>query len=152
MFPCGWRFHCMPGESIAQSVKNPPAMQETQVRFLGWEDPLGKEVAIHSSILTWKIPWTEEPGGLQYMGSQESDMTEWLSAQHPQRAPGGTKAPRHLLVSCESSATFLCPSEGESATQRQRLGFPPTLRCKIRSTLSESHRKSRTGYMVVQVF
>ena len=59
----------MPGESIAQSVKNPPAMQETQVRFLGWEDPLGKEVAIHSSILTWKIPWTEEPGGLQSMDS-----------------------------------------------------------------------------------
>ena len=60
---------------IAQSVKNVPAMQETWVRFLGWEDPLEKEMATHSSILAWKIPWTEEPGGLQYMGSQESDMT-----------------------------------------------------------------------------
>ena len=53
---------------IAQSVKNLPAMQETWVRFLGQEDPLGKEMAIHSSILAWKIPWTEEPGGLQSMG------------------------------------------------------------------------------------
>ena len=60
---------------IAQSVKNVPAMQETWVRFLGREEPLEKEMATHSSILAWKIPWTEEPGGLQYMGSQESDMT-----------------------------------------------------------------------------
>ena len=47
-----------------QSVNHPPAMQETQVRFLGWEDPLEKEMATHSSILAWRIPWTEEPGGL----------------------------------------------------------------------------------------
>ena len=60
---------------IAQSVKNLPAMQETWVQFLGWEDPLEKEMATHSSILAWRIPWTEEPGGLQSMGSQESDMT-----------------------------------------------------------------------------
>ena len=45
-------------------------MKETQVQFLDWEDPLEKEMAIHSSILTWVIPWTEEPGGLQSMGSQ----------------------------------------------------------------------------------
>ena len=50
-------------------------MQETQVQFLGQEDPLEKEMAIHSSILAWKIPWAEEPGGLQSMGSQESDTT-----------------------------------------------------------------------------
>ena len=49
-------------------VKNPPAMQETQVRSLGWEDPLEKAMATHSSILAWKILWTEEPGGLQSMG------------------------------------------------------------------------------------
>ena len=55
---------------IAQSVKNLPAMQETQVRSLGWEDLLEKGVATHSSILAWKISWTEEPGGLQSMGSQ----------------------------------------------------------------------------------
>jgi len=51
-------------------VKNPPAMQETWVRSLGWEDPLEKGMATHSSILAWKIPRTEEPGGLQSMGSQ----------------------------------------------------------------------------------
>ena len=59
----------------AQSVKNLPAVHETWVEFLGWEDPLEKEMATHSSILAWRIPWTEEPGGLQSMGSQKSDMT-----------------------------------------------------------------------------
>ena len=59
----------------AQAVKNLPAMQETQVHYLGWEHPLEKEIAIHSSIPAWKIPWTEEPGGLQSVGSQESDTT-----------------------------------------------------------------------------
>ena len=51
-------------------VKNLPAVQETRVRFLGWEDTLEEEVAPYSSILAWEIPWTEEPGGLQSMGSQ----------------------------------------------------------------------------------
>ena len=54
----------------ARSVKNLPAMRETWVRSLGWEDSLEKEMATHSSILAWKISWTEEPGGLQSMGSQ----------------------------------------------------------------------------------
>ena len=53
---------------IAQLVKNLPAMQETWVRSLGKEDPLEKEVATHSSILAWRIPWTEEPDGLQSIG------------------------------------------------------------------------------------
>ena len=55
---------------VAQPVKNPPAMQETWVRSLGYEDPLEKGKATHSSILAWRIPWTEKPGGLQSMGSQ----------------------------------------------------------------------------------
>ena len=55
---------------MAQLVKNLPEMQETQVRSLGWEDPLEKGTATHSSILAWRIPWTEEPGGLQSIGSQ----------------------------------------------------------------------------------
>ena len=58
---------------MAQQVKNPPEMQEpqeTQVRCLGQKDPLQKEIATHSSILAWKIPRTEEPGGLKSMGSQ----------------------------------------------------------------------------------
>ena len=55
---------------MAQTVKNPPAMQETWVRSLGWEDPLEEEMAIHSRILAWRIPWSAEPGGLQSMGLQ----------------------------------------------------------------------------------
>ena len=55
---------------MAQMVKNLPATRETWVRSLGWEDPLQKEMATHSSILAWRIPWTEEPGGLQSIGFQ----------------------------------------------------------------------------------
>ena len=51
-------------------VKNPPAMQETQVQSLGQEDPLEKEIATHSGILDWEVSWTEEPGELQSVGSQ----------------------------------------------------------------------------------
>ena len=55
---------------VAQTVKNPPAMQEIWVRSLGWEDPLEKGTATHSSILAWRSPWAEEPGELQPMRSQ----------------------------------------------------------------------------------
>ena len=57
----------LPGGSM---VKNLPAKQKTWVRSLGWDDPLEKEMATHSSILAWEIPWTEEPGGLQSLASQ----------------------------------------------------------------------------------
>ena len=60
---------------VAQTVKRLSTMQETRVRALGWEDSLEKEMATHSSILAWKIPRTEELGGLQCMGLRESDMT-----------------------------------------------------------------------------
>ena len=56
-------------------VKNLPAMQKTRVRSVGWEDPLEKEMATHSSIFAWRIPWTEETERLQYMGWQELDTT-----------------------------------------------------------------------------
>ena len=59
---------------MAQTVKSLPAVQETWVRFLDWEDPLEKEMATHSSILAWKIPWMEEPGRLQSMQSQRRIM------------------------------------------------------------------------------
>ena len=55
---------------MAHTVKNLPAMQETRVQSLGWEDPLKKGMATQSSILAWRIPWTDEPGRLQSMGSQ----------------------------------------------------------------------------------
>ena len=64
---------------VSQMVKWLPAMQETWVRSLGWEDPLEKEMATHSSTLAWEIPWTEEPGRLQYGITKESDTTEELS-------------------------------------------------------------------------
>ena len=57
---------------MTQMVKNPPAMQETWIQFLGQEDPLEEGLAIHVSILAWRLLWTEEPGGLQSMGSQKS--------------------------------------------------------------------------------
>ena len=60
---------------VAQSVKNLPAMQETQVQFMGWEDPPKKEIATHFSILAWRNLWTEKSVRLKSMGSQESDTT-----------------------------------------------------------------------------
>ena len=60
---------------MAQMVKNLPAMQETWVQSLGQEDPLENKMATHSNILAWKIPGTEEPGGLQFMGHIESHTT-----------------------------------------------------------------------------
>ena len=60
-------------------IKKPPAIQETWVRSLGWEDSLEEGMATHSSILAWRTPWTEEPGGLQSTGHRESDMTGQLS-------------------------------------------------------------------------
>ena len=60
-------------------VKNPPEKGETWIRSLGWEDPLEEGIATYSSILAWRIPWTDEPGGLWSQGCKELDMTEQLS-------------------------------------------------------------------------
>ena len=60
-------------------VKNPPAMQETQILSLSWEDPLEEDMVTHSSILALEIPWTEEPGGLQSMDHTESERLKQLS-------------------------------------------------------------------------
>ena len=65
----------MSASLVAQMVKTPPAVQETWIQSLGQKDPLEKELATHSSIPAWEVPWTEEPRELQSMGSQESDMT-----------------------------------------------------------------------------
>ena len=66
----GYPLQCSWASLVAQTVKNLPAMQKTQVQSLGWEDPLEKRMVTHSSILAWKIPWTKEPGGLQSVGLQ----------------------------------------------------------------------------------
>ena len=83
----GFRCDVQAGWNV-QMVKNPPGMRETWVRSPGWEDPLGEGMTIHSYSLTWRIPWTEEPGGLQSIGSKqirndwatkhkEADRMEW---------------------------------------------------------------------------
>ena len=77
--PVGKAGKCGPLCLVAQLVKNLPAVQETRVQSLGLEDPLEKEMATHSSILAWKISWTEEPGGLHPWCRKESDTTEQLT-------------------------------------------------------------------------
>ena len=67
---------------VAQTVKNPPAMQETWVRCLVWEDLLEEEMGIHSSILAWRIPWTEEPGRLQSMRVRRVGPAEHVSMKY----------------------------------------------------------------------
>ena len=66
---------------VAQTVKHLPTMPETWVQSLGWEDPLEKEMTTHSSVLAWRIPWTEEPGGLQSMGLQIVSH-DWVTSLH----------------------------------------------------------------------
>ena len=86
-----WRIHITIENGVslvAQTVKNLPAMQETQFWSPSREDPLEKEMATHSSIFAWEILWTEEPGGLQSMGSQELDMTELLNNSNNSIAQG----------------------------------------------------------------
>ena len=113
---------------IAQWVKNLPAMWEMWVRFLGREDPLEKEMAIHSSILAWKIPWMEEPGGLQSMGSQESDTTSWLNHNHHQD---------------------LCQRFHESM-QSQRTGLSGKTLCRCRDLKdTEVRKKKREKYVSI---
>ena len=100
---------------MAQRVKNPPAVQETQkiqIQFLGQEDPLEEAMATHSSILTWKIQWTEEPGGCSPWGHKESDKTEGLRVHtHTHtHTPGAEKVPSSALVSLHlHRAVFFFP-------------------------------------------
>ena len=77
---------------VAQSVKNLPSMQVTRVRSLGGDDPLEKEMTDHSSILAWRIPWTEEPGGLQSMGLQR--VGHDLATEQQQQ--------QHDIISCQN--------------------------------------------------
>ena len=72
---------------VAQTAKRLSAMQKTQVRSLGWEDPLEKEMAAHSSILAWKIPWVSEPCSYRPWGRKESDMTERLHFHYTKAVP-----------------------------------------------------------------
>ena len=95
---------------VAQTVKRLSRMRETRVRSLGREDPLQKEMATHSSILAWRTPWTEEPGRLQSMGSQQLDMAKQLTHHHHhqeppanagERSPGGGQASHSGILALE---------------------------------------------------
>ena len=88
----------MLGFLVAQAIKNLLAAQETWVRSLGWEDPLEKGITTNSSILAWRIPWTEEPGGLQSMGLQESDRVYGKSLYVPFSVAVNVKLPLEKIV------------------------------------------------------
>ena len=108
---------------VAQRLKRQPAMWETWVWSLGWEDPLEKEIATHSSILAWRIPWTVELCGLQSTGGRESDTTEQLHFHFhfpvPQDSPGkNTGVGCHCLLQCmkvksESEVAQSCPTPSD---------------------------------------
>ena len=85
-------------------VKNLPAVQETWVQSLGWEDPLEEGMATHSSILAQRIPWTEEPGGLQSIGCKESDMAELTEYS----TISSLALIIHLVITFNHSNKFLC--------------------------------------------
>ena len=98
---------------MAQRLKRLPAMQETWVRSLAREDPLEKEMASHSSILAWRIPWTEEPGGLQSMGSQRvgHDWATSLTSLHCIRYCKYSRDDLKYRVGCAdpcANATLFC--------------------------------------------
>ena len=87
---------------MAQTVKNLPTLQETQVQSLGGEGPMEKEMTIHSSILAWEIPWTEEPGRLVYGVAKESDTTEQLTLPS---LSSSAKNISTLQLGCSSTST-----------------------------------------------
>ena len=95
---------------VAQMVKNLPAMQQIWVRFLDWKDPLEKRMATHSSIPAWKIPWTEEPGGLQSTKWQKLDTTEQLTLSLLLHSRYFTKSDCNL----HSNYTRMCCSVAKS--------------------------------------
>ena len=98
-----WHTHPFTGASLlAQRLKRLPAMRETRVRSLGWEDPLEKEMATHSSILAWRIPWTEQPSRLQSMGSQRVGH-DWATSHTPfNSSTTGLKAFWNRPLECRS--------------------------------------------------
>ena len=99
------------GSLVAQTVKNLLAMWEIWVQFLGWEDPLERGMATQSSILAWRIPWTEEPGGLQSMGSQR--VRHIWATKHPSPLP--------VLFWEVTCVTFLVITVFQKSTSRELL-------------------------------
>ena len=105
-------------------VKNLPAMQEPQVWSLDWEDPLEEDIATHSGILAWRIPWTEEPGGLQSMGLQRAEH-DWVASTFTLGFPGPQKV-KNQPAMCETQVWSLGredPLEKEMATHSSILAW-----------------------------
>ena len=95
------------------SVKKLPAMQETGVWSLGWENPLEKGMATHSSILAWRIPWTEQPGRLSSWTHKELVMTQWLTLLHSSLVSASGQEPRSPCSHCRTLSTKSPKSTGE---------------------------------------
>ena len=108
---------------LAQTVKNPATMQETQIQFLGWEDPVEKEMAIHSNILAWRIPWTEGPGRLQSRGYRSGTR---LNHDHHCRT-GLLWWLRGKESACNAGDPSLIPGSGRSPGEGN--GYPLQYSC-----------------------
>ena len=125
-----------------QSVKNLPAVQETWVRSLVWEDPLEKETAAHSSILAWKISWTEEPGGLQSMGSQRV-RHDWAINTHRDQIANIhwiiEKAREFQKNICfiDYAKSFNCVDHNKLWKILKGMGIPDHLVCLLRNLYAE---------------
>ena len=99
---------------VPQLVKNLPAMQETWVLCLGWEDPLEESMATHSSILAWRIPWTEEPGGLQSVGSQRGTTERLNTAQHSSQVwEIGRLVACNIGINTQLNQNHMCSNSGD---------------------------------------
>ena len=129
-------------------------MQEMRVPFLGWEDPLEKEMATHSSVLAWRIPWTEEPGGLQSMRLQELDMTEQLSTQHAQsmkrlhsKVPGESLVKKENLCHRLRFSTIADCDKRSSFSKDVDVPFFQNLQLQMRSSPSASILMSKTNVL-----
>ena len=117
---------------MVQSVKHLLAMQETQVSSLGWQDTLQKEMTTHSSILAWRIPWTEEPGGLQPMGSQKAGHNQATNTLTFKYVIGHLKMGSKALVSAKISPTRTGGyfwSTSESSTMREVVCYLHSVKC-----------------------
>ena len=126
---------CMWGASlVAQMVKNLPAVQETRVRSLGQEDPLEEGMATHSSTLAWRIPWTEEPVGLQSMGSQKSQAR---LKQLRTSMCGCEVRPKSIKFQRNFRPDILLPSGGVlwpmNSNCRQKLLYFPNLQRRLKN-------------------
>ena len=128
---------------VAQMGKNLSTMQETQVRSLGREDALGKETATHSSLLAWRIPWTEQPGGLQSRGSQRAGH-DWVTNTHISylAASRNQQSPVLMEQTLDTFKSFPRSSRFSSTSQKWRKGFSSWLSfpsAELGITLKTSH-------------